>query len=400
MKIAIIGAGASGLFAGGLLANKYDVTIFDKNEKCGKKLFITGKGRCNLANNCDKEVFFNNIVNGKKFMFSSISQITPKEIISYFEKNGLKIKTERGGRVFPLSDKSSDVIKTLQKLCEKCNLKLNEEVIELSYNQILNNFSLKTTLQDYVFDKVIVATGGKSYPLTGSTGDGYKFAKSFGHTIVQLKPALVAIELNDDFVKDLQGVSLKNVELNCITDKNNYKFFGEMLFTDKGISGPIVLSLSSYINKENVNKLYIDLKPALELQQLNDRLEREITNNKEKCLVTLTKSYLPKVLGQVLLEKLSLPFDTKLKSLTFTQKKQFTTHLKEFDLSFKKLYPLESGIITSGGINLKEINPKTMESKFQKGLYFIGEVLDVDCLTGGFNLTTAFSTAFACANNL
>ena len=400
MKIAIIGAGASGLFAGGLLGNKYEVTIFDKNEKCGKKLYITGKGRCNLANDCEKEVFFNNVVNGNKFMFSAINQISPKEIISYFENNGLRTKTERGGRVFPASDKSSDVIKTLQKLCNKCCIKLNEEVKTIDFDANANKFIVKTSVNNYYFDKVVIATGGKTYPLTGSTGDGFKFAKQFGHNIIAIKPALVPIELNDSFVKQLQGVSLKNVTLYCETNKKIYQFFGEMMFTDKGITGPIVLSISSYINKDTVKNLYIDFKPALSKEQLKERLERDISENNNKTMITLIKSYLPKSVGEIFLKKLNIPFDQKVKSLTLLQKNQFVDMFKNFGITYKKLYPLETGIITSGGVDLKEINPKTMESKLQKGLYFIAEVLDVDCLTGGFNLTTAFSTAFACANNL
>ena len=400
MKIAIIGAGASGLFAGSLLCEKYEITMFDKNEKCGKKLYITGKGRCNITNNCDKETFFNNVVNGKKFMFSCINQFSPKDVINFFEERGLKTKVERGGRVFPQSDKSSDVIKTLQNACKECDIKLNEEVLNISFDNSKNMFLVKTKLKNYVFDKVIIATGGKTYSATGSTGDGYKFAKMFGHKIVEIKPGLVPIEVNDKFIKQLQGVSLKNVILTAKTENKTYNNFGEMMFTDKGITGPIVLTLSSFINKSKLKSLFIDFKPSLSKQQLFDRLERDIEANKNKTMSTFVKLYLPKSVGDVFLQRLNIPFELKVKSLSNTQKNNFIDMLKEFNLSYKNLYPLDAGIITSGGVDEKEINPRTMESKLQKGLYFIGEVLNVDCLTGGFNLTTAFSTAYACANNI
>lgn len=400
MKIAIIGAGASGLFAGSLLCENHEITMFDKNEKCGKKLYITGKGRCNITNNCDKETFFNNVVNGEKFMFSCINQFAPKDVINYFEERGLKTKVERGGRVFPQSDKSSDVIKTLQNACKKCDIKLNEEVLNISFDNDNNLFLVKTKLKDYDFDKVIIATGGKTYSATGSTGDGYKFAKMFGHKIVEIKPGLVPIEVNDKFIKQLQGVSLKNVILTAKTENKTYNNFGEMMFTDKGITGPIVLTLSSYINKSKLKSFFIDFKPSLSKQQLFDRLERDIETNKNKTMSTFVKLYLPKSVGDVFLQRLNIPFELKVKSLSNTQKNNFIDMLKEFNLSYKNLYPLDAGIITSGGVDEKEINPRTMESKLQKGLYFIGEVLNVDCLTGGFNLTTAFSTAYACANNI
>ena len=400
MKIAIIGAGASGLFAGSLLCEKHEITMFDKNEKCGKKLYITGKGRCNITNNCDKETFFNNVVNGKKFMFSCINQFSPKDVINFFEERGLKTKIERGERVFPQSDKSSDVIKTLQNACKKCDIKLNEEVLNISFDNSKNMFLVKTKLKNYVFDKVIIATGGKTYSATGSTGDGYKFAKMFGHKIVEIKPGLVPIEVNDKFIKQLQGVSLKNVILTAKTENKTYNNFGEMMFTDKGITGPIVLTLSSYINKSKLKFLFIDFKPSLSKQQLFDRLERDIETNKNKTMSAFVKLYLPKSVGDVFLQRLNIPFELKAKSLSKTQKNNFVNMLKEFNLSYKNLYPLDAGIITSGGVDEKEINPRTMESKLQKDLYFIGEVLNVDCLTGGFNLTTAFSTAYACANNI
>lgn len=398
MKIAIIGAGPAGLLAGGFLSSNHEVHIFDKNEKCGKKLYITGKGRCNLTNNCNKDEFFNNVVNGKKFMYSSINQFSPEDIISFFENIGLKLKTERGNRVFPESDKSSDVIKALEKFIKDCKIHLNEKVEKISKKN--EKFLIKTHKKEYLFDRVIISTGGVSYPLTGSTGDGYKFAEEFGHNITKPKPALVAIELKDWFIKDLQGISLKNVKIKAISDNKNFEYFGEMLFTDKGISGPIVLTLSSFINRANEIKLFLDFKPALSEDKLLSRILRDVDQCKNKTMSNFVSLYLPKTLANIFLKLLNIDNQQKVNSFTVKQREDFIKLLKNFSLTFKKLYPIESAIITSGGVALNEINPKTMESKLVKGLYFIGEVLDVDCLTGGFNLTQAFSTAYTCSHNL
>lgn len=400
MKIAIIGAGASGLFAGGILSQRHEVTIFDKNEKCGKKLYITGKGRCNLTNNCSQEQFLSNTVNGSKFMFSSIHQLSPQNIIDFFEQLGLKTKTERGGRVFPISDKSSDVIKILQKFCGKCQIKLNEEVLDFCFVVSENLFKILTSKAVYYFDRVIVATGGQTYSSTGSSGDGYKFAKAFGHKIMPIKPALVPIELGDKFIKQLQGVTLKNVSLNAIADGKKLSFFGEMLFTDRGISGPIALTMSSFINRAENIELAIDFKPALTKEMLEKRVLKDIQNTSNKTMANFVSLYLPRSVSEVLLQRLKIDSHQKVNEFTSNERKDFIALIKNFTLNFKRLYPLESGIVTSGGVELDQINPKTMESKLQKGLYFIGEVLAVDCLTGGYNLTSAFATAYSCAVNL
>lgn len=400
MKIAIIGAGASGMLAGGFLSKNNNVTIFDKNEKCGKKLYITGKGRCNLTNNCSQEQFLENTVNGSKFMFSSIHQFDPHNIIEFFEKLGLKTKVERGGRVFPKSDKSSDVIKVLQKFCDKCQIKLGEEVLDIVFLSSENLFKISTRKAIYYFDRVVVATGGQTYSLTGSSGDGYRFAKNFGHKIMPIKPALVPIELKDEFIKQIQGVTLKNVTLSCVADGKKFSFFGEMLFTDKGITGPIALTMSSYINRTKNIQLAIDFKPALTKEMLERRVLKDIQNNNNKTMGSFSSLYLPKSVANILLQRIKIRVEQKVHDLTCVQRQNFIELLKHFSLTFKTLYPLDSGIITSGGVMLNEINPKTMESKIQKGLYFIGEVLAIDCLTGGYNLTSAFSTAYSCAANL
>jgi len=453
MKIAVIGGGASGLFVASQLKD-YDVTIFDGNEKCGKKLFITGKGRCNVTNNCDKEEFLNNVVNGGKFMQSAISRFLPTDTIAYFEEKGLKLKTERGGRVFPVSDKSSDVIKTLERACKGATIKLNEKVTSVSVNAISNYsatviptevegsissqtssmcyaklvnssttchpeqsgyfitchpeqsvaeskdlgkaaYLITTTKDKYTFDKVIIATGGNTYSGTGSEGDGYKFAKMLGHSIVEARPALVPIKLKES-VKAMQGLPLKNVTLYAVADNKRYSQFGEMMFTDEGITGPIVLTMSSYINRAKKVELYLDLKPALSHEQLDGRLLREFDEGKNKNLFNVMRSLMPKNFIDYFLYKVSLNSQRKINSITQEERERLVKGLKNFPLAYKELYPLDSGIITSGGVNLKEINPSTMESKKNKGLHFVGEVLDVDCLTGGFNLQTAFSTAYAC----
>lgn len=400
MKIAIIGAGASGLLAGGFLSQEHDVTIFDKNEKCGKKLYITGKGRCNLTNDCDKEVYLANTVRGKKFMMSSINAFPPKQVIEFFEKLGLPTKVERGGRVFPQSDKASDVIKILQKFCQNCIIKLDEGVFDIAFENAQNCFKITTTQRTYNFDRVVIATGGKSYSATGSTGDGYKFAKKFGHTIVEIKPALVAIQLKDSFVKALQGITLKNVTLKAIADGKKLEFFGELLFTDKGLTGPIALSMSSHINRAEKVELSIDFKPALDETKLKDRCLRDIEANKNKSMSTFVGLFFPKAVGKVVLERIKIDEQKQVNSFTSKERQDFIEMTKNFKVSYDGLYPLESAIITSGGVDTKEINPKTMESKLQAGLYFIGEVLDIDCLTGGYNLTSAFATAYACAKNM
>ncbi len=400
MKIAIIGAGASGLLAGGFLSQEHDVTIFDKNEKCGKKLYITGKGRCNLTNDCDEERFLANVVNGKKFMMSSIHAFPPKQIREFFEELGLPTKVERGGRVFPKSDKSSDVIKVLQKFCQRCKIKLGEDVTDIDFENDQNCFKIITAQRIYYFDRVIIATGGKSYSATGSTGDGYKFAKKFGHTIVDVKPALVPIEVKDKFIKDLQGITLKNVTLKATIDGKKLEFFGELLFTDRGLTGPIALSMSSYINRAEKVELSIDFKPALDENKLKERCLRDIEANKNKSMSTFAGLFFPKAVGKVVLERLKIDGQKKVNSFTSKERQDFIEIAKNFKLNYGGLYPIESAIITSGGVDTKQVNPKTMESKLQPGLHLIGEVLDVDCLTGGYNLTTAFATAYACAKNM
>lgn len=394
MKVAIIGGGAAGLFAAGLISKKgHDVTIFDGNEKTGKKLFITGKGRCNFTNDCDRETFLSNMIRGDKFFQSALSRFNPQDCIAFFEEQGVSTKVERGNRAFPASDKSSDILKALNKFSSGAKVVLNHKVKSIFKNG--ETFSV----DGESFDRVIIATGGKSYSQTGSDGDGYSFARRFGHNVVDIVPALVPIELKDKDISLLQGVSLKNVSLSAKCGKKTYSQFGEMLFTDKGISGPIVLTLSSFINREKVDGLWLDLKPALSIEKLDARLVREFDGAKNKNLKSVMATLMIKSMIEPFLKRVSLSGERKINSITEAERARIAKGLKCWTLDYKMLYPIETGIVTSGGVDLKQIDPKTMQSKLVSGLYFIGEVLDIDALTGGFNLQIAFSTAFAASSD-
>ena len=382
---------------GGLLVKKgFDVTIFDHNEKAGKKLFITGKGRCNITNLCDETEFLKNVVRGGKFLTSALYSFNSYDTISFFNNYGLKTKMERGNRVFPESDKASDVIKALLKHSEGVNFLYNQNVtdvkVEVDEEQ---KFAVIANGKEHVFDKVVIATGGASYKTTGSDGSGYKIAKSLGHTVEEIKPALCPMKLNDD-VSSLMGLSLKNVTLKAKFDNKSKEFFGEMMFTGDGITGPIVLSLSSYINRAKSVELILDLKPALTLEQLDARLLRDFEANKNKNISYIFKGLMPSSLVPFFAKMCRVDESKKVHDILKEERKKICGTLKSLPLSFKSLYPLDAGIITSGGVALDEINPKTFESKFVKNLYFIGEVLDIDALTGGFNLQIAFSTAYKC----
>lgn len=400
MKIAVVGAGASGLFASGLLAQKgEDVVVFDKNEKIGKKLFITGKGRCNLTNLCSVEDFLKNVVRGEDFLKSALYNFSSQDCVDFFENLGLKTKVERGNRVFPESDKSSDVIKALKKHCDGVKFCLNEKVENVYFDGEKNQFVLKTNCGRYFFDKVVVATGGKSYSSTGSTGDGYKIAESFGHKITKPVSALCPIKLQNWFVKKLQGVSLKNVQLDVVADGKRMSFFGEMLFTEDGISGPIVLSASSLVNRSEKVTLSLDFKPALTEKQLDARLLRDFEENKNKNLKNVLKGLFPMAVAEIFAKAIGMDDNKKINEITKEERAKLVENIKNFKLNFDGLYDINAGIVTSGGVALDQINPKTFESKLQKGLYFLGEVLDVDALTGGYNLQIAWASAYSMAKN-
>ncbi len=403
MRVAVIGGGASGLMCAGFLSlNGNDVDLFESNEKLGKKLFITGKGRCNVTNFCEPNEVLNNVVTNSKFLYSSLYSFTSEDTINFFERLGVPIKIERGNRAFPASDKSSDIIKALERFLIKngVSVYLNNKVIKIEKNNDL--FNITTICGTYnSYDATIICTGGKTYSATGSTGDGYDFARKFGHTVTDICPGLVPLILDDNFVKSIEGLSLKNVKLVAKSGNKIIKeLFGEMIFTANGISGPIALSMSSYINKLKDIKLSIDFKPALSIEQLTARVKRDIESNRNSQVSTLLAGLLPKALVSIVLGKLRLDATTKNKSLNDIQIKSIVNLLKDFTLNYKSLDKLDFGIITSGGVNVKEVNPKTMESKIMPGLYFAGEVLDVDALTGGFNLQIAFSTAYTVASSI
>lgn len=404
-NVAVIGGGAAGLMAAYAAAiNGNKVTLFEKNEKCGKKIYITGKGRCNLTHDCLPDEFLQNVVTNSKFLTGAIYNFSPQKTMQFFEDGGLKLKTERGDRVFPVSDKASDVTKCLEKKCMNAGVtfKFCEKVLKI---QILNSIisDIITVKDRYSFDSVIVCTGGLSYPSTGSDGDGYKFAEGTGHCIVAQKPALCGLNLTGKFFKELQGLTLKNVKLSVfVNNKKQREFFGEMLFTHFGISGPIVLSASSYINRCDLKavKLVLDLKPALTDEQLANRILRDFDKYKNKDIANCLKELLPNALIPIVLGKCGVAFNRKINSVTRNERLSLLTTVKNFDMIVSSLRGFDEAIVTAGGVDVKEINPKTMESKLVKGLYFCGEVLDLDALTGGFNLQIAFSTGFVAGSSV
>ena len=396
MKIAIIGGGPAGMMCAIKAAENHQVSIFEKNEKLGKKLFITGKGRCNLTNYCDEREFLKNIVNNSSFMYSSIYSFSPFTTYYYFEELGLPLKVERGNRVFPASDKSSDVIKAYEKKLKDLGVKINLNYEVTSIEKVDDKFIINGREK---FDKVVIATGGISYKLTGSTGDGYKFAKDFGHKVIDQVPGLIGINLKNNF--SLAGLTLKNVELKILKDKKIIsREFGEMLFTHRGISGPIVLTTSSKINRLKDFEMYLDLKPALEPEKLDARILRDFHENQNKNLENVMRALLPKDLIIYILESAGISGDKKVNQITKEDRESLVRTIKNFALKFDSLDDIDRAIVTSGGIDVKDLDPKTMESKKTSGLYFIGEVLDLDGLTGGFNIQIANSTGYSCGINL
>lgn len=419
-NVVIVGGGAAGMMAGIVLAEKgYKPLIIEKNDKLGRKLFITGKGRCNLTNECDNETFFNNVITNSKFMFSSYTGFNSYDAIVFFEELGLKVKVERGGRVFPVSDHSSDVISVLSTRLMRLGVEimLNSTVTDIftenvSGTEELNKPSKWVCGIEYLdsskkkhhikCDYVVVATGGVSYPLTGSTGDGIKWAEDMGLKIVSPKPALVPMEVKEDFCRELMGLSLKNISVSFIAsvknrDKQVYSAFGEMLFTHFGVSGPVILSASSYLLKyiDDKLRLRIDLKPALSIEQLDDRILRDFSNNINKQFRNSLDELLPKKLIPVVINMAKIDPYKKVNEVTKEERGRLVGIIKCLELNVSGFRDFNEAIITQGGVSVKEINPKNMECKSIGGLRFIGEVLDVDALTGGFNLQIAWSTAKA-----
>lgn len=404
-RVIVIGAGASGLVAAYFAAKRgNEVIVIEKNEKCGKKIYITGKGRCNITNDILPEDFLSNVVTNPKFLTGAVYSFPPQKLMRFLEDGGLRLKTERGGRVFPLSDKASDVTKCLENYCKNAGVcfHFNEQVQEICV--------LQSTMSDVITDKAryacdacIVCTGGLSYPGTGSTGDGYAFAKRLGHTVVPVTAALCGINLKDTDTATLQGLSLKNVSVSAKRGgKEVGSFFGEMLFTHFGISGPCVLSLSSLINRLPMSEIEIciDLKPALDAQTLDKRILRDFEKYKNKMLIHALDELLPKSLVPVVVARSGILPSTPVNSVTKAQRGHLLETIKCFTLRPSSLRGIQESIVTAGGVDVREIHPKTMESKLVKGLYFCGEVLDVDAFTGGYNLQIAFSTGYAAGNNV
>lgn len=377
-----------------------NVALVEKNEKFGKKLYITGKGRCNLTNDCELDDMFANVVHGEKFLRSSLYGFTPQDTMAFFEDSGLKLVVERGNRVFPFSQKSSDVIKTLQ--IEIANLKvktyLGTEVKEIRKNA--DGFKVVTPWESLECDKVVVATGGMSYPSTGSTGDGYAFARAFGLKIVEPRQALVPIIVKQN-VSALQGISLKNVNL-CAMDENGKEIvseFGEMLFTNRGLSGPIALTISSYINRKQNVRLSLDLKPALDESTLDKRILRDFDERKNQDIKNVTRALLPERLNAYVLKCANIAESKKVNEITKQERAKLVETIKNLRFDVSSLAPFSEAIVTAGGVDLKGLKP-TCECKDVEGLYFVGETIDVDALTGGFNLQLAFATAVCAARDI
>lgn len=395
--IVVVGGGAAGMMAAITAAGNNKVILVERNDRLGKKLFITGKGRCNLTNACDIDRLFNAITTNPKFMYSSIYTFDNEAVIDFFNKAGLVTKVERGDRVFPASDHSSDVIGVLKTLINRnrnIEVMLNTRVQDIVVKDGCVT-GVKTGIGEIKCDAVILATGGKSYPLTGSTGDGYNMAEKFGHTIKDIMPSLVPYNIKETFCKELMGLSLKNVSF-CIRSgkKTVFNEQGEMLFTHFGISGPLVIKSSAYIHRylDKELSMYIDLKPALDRDALDQRIVRDFKKNINKEFKNSLGELLPVKLIPVIIEMTAIDPYKQVNSVTREERERLVDTIKHMELTFDGLRGLDEAIITKGGINTKEINPATMESKLVRRLYFAGEIIDVDALTGGFNLQVAWST--------
>ncbi|MBZ9691591.1 NAD(P)/FAD-dependent oxidoreductase [Clostridium sp. M14] len=403
-KVIVIGAGPAGMMAAITAAKEHKVTLLDGNERLGKKLFITGKGRCNVTNAKDISEFFDYIPGNPHFLYSALYTFTNEDTMNFFSNEGIKLKVERGDRVFPESDKSSDIIRGLSNALSRTDveIKLNSKVTDIKYKnnsitgiEINNDEILKA-------DYYIIATGGASYPLTGSRGEGQEFSKKLGHKIIPLKPALVPMVVKDAKTKELMGLSLKNVE---VTIKENdkkvvYKNFGEMLFTHFGVSGPLILSGSRFIENNKNYKLHIDLKPSLNLGELDKRIQRDFNKYLNKDFKNSLNELLPQKLIPMIIEMSNIPEEKKVNEITKEERRNLVNLLKDFSFDLNGLRPLAEGIVTKGGIDVKEIDPSTMKSKIIDNLSFCGEVMDVDAFTGGYNVQIAFATGVIAGSHI
>lgn len=405
-RIIIIGAGASGLIAGAQAAKRgLDVTIVERNSRPARKVMITGKGRCNVTNACfDINEIISNVVRNPRFMYSAFSSFMPYDTMALLQDMGVETKIERGNRVFPVSDKAVDIVDALVKNAKQSGVKFVQGCVTSfnTENGVIKSVNLENA--DIIEgDAFAVCTGGKSYASTGSDGIGYELAKSVGHTVTPLKPSLVSLIASNGFIPDLQGLSLRNVSIKLLDgEKEIYSDFGEMLFTHYGVSGPVILSASAHMQspREHNYKIVIDLKPALDYAALDKRIQRDFSEFANRDFINSLEKLLPNKLIPVMVKRSAIPPSLKVNQITKEQRQSLVELFKNFIVDITDFRPINEAIVTSGGVDVKEINPKTMQSKLVDNLYFAGEVIDVDAYTGGFNLQIAFSTGYLCGNNI
>ena len=404
MTIAVIGAGAAGLIAAGEAAQAgAKVILFEKNAKVGRKIMITGKGRCNVTNNCDVQTVLANVLVNPRFLYSALGKCSPQDMMEFFEEQGVPLKTERGNRVFPVSDRALDIVDALFFYVKRLGVQFAfEETVQEVLTKDGQVSGVRTDVKTYVVDRVIVTTGGASYPATGSTGDGYRFAKALGHTIVTPRPSLVPLVSSSPVCQKLMGLSLKNVRVTVFENgKSIFEDFGEMLFTHFGMSGPLILSASSHMRHfgSKTYRIDIDLKPALDEKTLDKRLLADFDKYKNSDFINALGELLPRKLIPVVIEESGIDPRVKVHSVTKAERQRLVRLLKAFPVEISGARPIDGAIITTGGVSVKQVSPKTMESKLVHGLYFAGEVLDVDAYTGGFNLQIAWATGRLAGEN-
>lgn len=401
IKICVIGGGAAGMMAAGTaLMYGADVTIFEATNRLGKKLAITGKGRCNVTNACTTNEFLENVTKNPRFLYGALNTFSTEDTMSFFESMGVELKTERGKRVYPITDKAKDIVDAMKSYAASAKV-IYKKVTALKHSD--NAFTVIAGGEAFTFDKVILATGGKSYPLTGSDGSGYKLATKLGHKVTELIPSLIPLESNSPLCSDMQGLSLKNIAIKILDENNKalYSDFGEMMFAHFGVTGPVILSASAHLRGIDISRLTlsINLKPALDEKTLDARLLSDFKEKSNKDLINAMGDLLPSKMIIPFIECTGIDERKKVNSLTKEERHKILTLLKDFRIPITGFRPIEEAIVTSGGINVKEISPKTMESKIVPGLYFAGEVIDVDAYTGGFNLQIAFSTGYLAGKN-